>query len=393
MTTELAIPTQALPAIHDPNRYLIDVEFEKLRLENFREFVSQNLKKELGHFGRMPGVNRDFLLQPGAEVLYRAFEARPEYDFIDRTVDPVNEYCHFQTRCRVVHVTTGTVLGEAFGSATSLEFAKNCTAVEAQGTVPTVSCPIHGTSPARHWGRGQSAMSACGKKIPLGLDRTLQNTESKARKRAMVAAIRTVGCVSERFTQDDDFVGDRDDSVGEGEAAAPVSVPRPAQTKPNDVWQEGKDWKMHCPQHGVSFAKEWNKGASVKCGRKNEDGSWCSVLVDKPKRAAAPQPQALNGKRKLSPEDIQSLKDAMALVKGSDIGTPELVAYLEEQGVPPEGGKVDGYAIVAWCDKYQQPPAAFANAIIQHYAPAPADGSPSTEAPIEEGEFEDLPFE
>ena len=105
---------------------LIDIEATKLRLENIRQFVDAALDKERGHYGRMPGVDRDFLKQPGAEILAVAMDLRVDYEIVSEIVDRATDYCRFIVRARLIGRGSGTEEGSADGAASSDEYASRC---------------------------------------------------------------------------------------------------------------------------------------------------------------------------------------------------------------------------------------------------------------------------
>ena len=206
----------------------IDIEGEKAWLDSFRTFIDSVLDKSKGHFGDMPGVDKDFLLQPGAEIIYRALKCRDEPEILTEHIDWDRNFCAYIVRVAVVHIGSGDILGYGDGAATSDEFASTCyyIPVEPQKEMPFADCPVHGRHPARTWyDKGKRRrMQGCAKKVSRPLSQTLHNTLSKAKKRAYVAAIRHVGCVSELFTSDEELVTHPDDSP-------PTDTPGPHNSK------------------------------------------------------------------------------------------------------------------------------------------------------------------
>jgi len=193
----------------------IDIASEKAWLDSFRSFIDTVLDESMGHFGKMEGVKKNFLHQPGAEIIFRALKCRDEAQIISEHIDYEADFCLFAYRIEVVHIATGNVMGSGDGAATSGEYASSCYYIEAQPQAkdPFMDCPVHGRHPARTWyDKGKNRrMKACAKKVSKPLSQTLHNTMAKARKRAYVAAIRHVGCVSERFTSEEELVGNQPD--------------------------------------------------------------------------------------------------------------------------------------------------------------------------------------
>lgn len=230
---------------------MINIEAEQARLQNFRQFVHTALDKDKGHFGVIPGTKKNSLLQPGAEIIYRALECRPQFTLLESEKDWDRDFAYFLVKCEVVSVTTGIVIGEATGACSTLEKAADCPsrrALKGPNDDLIIQCAEHGTKLGRRafeWGRAKGEKVwylGCPDKQAAPLARTLQTVQAIANKRAMVAAIRTVGCVSEMFSQDDELW---DKPQGGGEKAPPPMQPAqrpptprattakpPAQTRP-----------------------------------------------------------------------------------------------------------------------------------------------------------------
>lgn len=331
----------------------IDIAGERAHLEKFREFIHGVLDKDKGHFGKMPGVKRDFLQQPGAEIIYRAMQARPEYSIESEQIVWEEKLCYYRVKCRVVHVATGSVIGEAEGACSSLEFAANCTV---QGTTPQamVDCPFHGSAPPRmDWDpstRGRK-IPFCSGKNPQGLERTIQNTLAKANKRAMVAAIRTLGCVSEMFSQDEDLVT-RPDGGGEEE---PPARTRPQPTRP----------AASRPANG--------RPAPVQQGQP----------------AAQPAPQQPNPARAVPAGanfSIADIKEAMATIRASGVTDDEIRAYFSDEGTLADGATLGSKMIVTLCDREKILPAEVARRVIFRFAEATPDANEPPTDDVVDGE-------
>lgn len=79
------------------------------------------------HFGApYPGSQKDTLLKPGAELLSRRFGLRPRYEALQSDIHidwehMERSYIIYRYRCEMIDIETGTVVGEAIGSCTSLE--------------------------------------------------------------------------------------------------------------------------------------------------------------------------------------------------------------------------------------------------------------------------------
>lgn len=341
---------------------LIDIKAEKEALQNFRDFIHEVLEEDKGHFGKMPGVPRSFLQQPGAEIVYRALQARPQYTVIESVVDWDADLCYFLYRCEVFHVTSGFKMGEDFGAASSLEYATACTG----GMVPSVwdkennrpgagpaevICPIHGAQTPRRNKVDNKWFYTCPKKTPVGLDRTLQNVQSKAKKRAMVAAIRTVGCVSEMFSQDSDLVDNQDGPADDRPRSTPQSRSAPAPAK--------------------------GRAAAAKPG-------------------PAPQGGGNAGPTTTDGFSIAEVKEAMAVLKDS-LQMHEIRAFFEDSGVLEAGAPLTARPVTEYCKRNKVTLPVMVAAAVERFQDKPAAEVPKDNPEVVDGEVvedvDDLPFE
>lgn len=85
---------------------------------NLIQGVMQAVMKENVHFGIIPGTPKRTLYKPGAEVLCVTFRIAPSYQIEDLSTDDCIRY---RVRSVATHQTTGSVLGEGMGEASSNE--------------------------------------------------------------------------------------------------------------------------------------------------------------------------------------------------------------------------------------------------------------------------------
>lgn len=242
----------------------IPVEAMARAMEAMRRFVRGQLK-EGAHYGTVPGIEKPFLMLPGAEQIFRAFNCRPEYETVDRNInpgDPANSF--IWRKCRAVNISTGFVMGEADAICMAEEFRDR-------------------------YGR-------------LTWAKVVPNMLMRADKRAFVKAARTLGATSEFFTQDEDLVIDAPEPQAAQahhditarpsppEQRAPAAKkPAPAAPKPPkgapEGWgnEYGGQWWWVCPVHGWTRARLWpanDRGpANLSCQSRSEDGSYCRQRV------------------------------------------------------------------------------------------------------------------
>lgn len=219
-----------------------------LKLARTRVQEIQTNLMELGvHYGRVPGVEKPFLHQPGAEVLAQPLHLVPEYigpvewgDGVNRPLITINTECrlHFGT-------LDGPVVGTGRGVCTSWERKyryrqadKSCPECQKVGTVRKGKADKGGGWYC--W----SKMGGCGAQFRNGDKRIedqvvgtienpdqadlLQTIQAMADKRAYVKAVRTTTATSDLFTQDEDQV----ETPAGGDAGTHTTTAKPETTTP-----------------------------------------------------------------------------------------------------------------------------------------------------------------
>lgn len=144
--------------------------------------LTQKLLQANTDYCTLPGIDKPFLLKPGAEKICWAYNCYPEYNILDSEIahEKVITYTgrdgsehqsvglyRYVVECRLIHRPSGRAVGHAIGSASTLE--------------------------NRYINR----------------PRELENTVLKmAQKRALVAAVLNAFQLSDRFTQDEEHGGE-----------------------------------------------------------------------------------------------------------------------------------------------------------------------------------------
>lgn len=85
---------------------------------NIVQEVMRAVMKENTHYGKIPGTPKPSLWKPGAEVLCATFRIAPRYEVEELSTEDVVRY---RVICRGVHQTSGIVMGEGLGEASSGE--------------------------------------------------------------------------------------------------------------------------------------------------------------------------------------------------------------------------------------------------------------------------------
>jgi hypothetical protein len=163
------------------------------------------------HYGIIPGTgNKPTLLKPGAEKLLVLFGLAPSYTVEVERLQ--GEHRNYIAKCELRHRASGTFVGDATGSCTTLEskYRYRSEAVrDEDGQVKTV--------PKEYWNKRDSSLLGgpqfstkkvdgqwvIAHRVEYDCPSDYYNTCSKmAQKRALVAAILNATAASDTFTQD-----------------------------------------------------------------------------------------------------------------------------------------------------------------------------------------------
>ena len=216
------------------------------------KYVEDNFVDGVDYGPPFPGSDKPTLLLPGAQKFNLLFNARPEYELLNKVEDYNTGFCLYHFRCRLVNKASDVVLGEGEGSCNSYESKYRWRNAER-------TCPVCGKStikksrfPPRDDPDGTPGwycyekIGGCGAnftakdpsiaqqevgRIPNPDIFDTWNTVLKiSMKRSAVSAAHSTGGLGALFTQDaEDFV---DTSTGEIIEAKPVvKPPAPKATK------------------------------------------------------------------------------------------------------------------------------------------------------------------
>jgi len=162
-----------------------DLEYQRGALDLVNEHVTKSLKAKVD-FDVIPGTKKPALLQPGAQKVCQALGLLPTYS-VREVDDPTRQTPYrinvwvWENRNRVQRVEEGNAQGYY---------------------AATVTCTLTGThltGPAQGIGTCSNLETKYVRKRCEDVRHTVLMI---AAKRAYVAATRTVGCLSDRFTQD-----------------------------------------------------------------------------------------------------------------------------------------------------------------------------------------------
>lgn len=192
---------------------VLSIQEAQRRFNALRQFVRDNMRKDVD-YGVIPGTgDKPTLLKPGAEKLCTFFGLRSSFEVIDRTLDWERGFFNFWYKCRLWRGELCIAEGE--GSANSYERKYRWR------TVPLFKATEDEKGRAVREETRTSRNGTAYKMLILENDDpyTLVNTLQKmAQKRALIAATLIAVNASEFFTQDiEDMVVDSDLDASRGE--------------------------------------------------------------------------------------------------------------------------------------------------------------------------------
>jgi len=267
-STEIVRREEGAPALARYEDFDQGIPVERIvaRVEKIREVQSRVMKAD-HHYGVIPGTGgKPTLLKPGAELLSLTFQLAPKFKTDERWD---GDHLECVVTCSLVHIPTGTEVGEGVGSCTTKEvkyaFRKG------ERVCPSCSKPaiIKGKE---EYGGGWLCFAkkgGCGAKFGdkdpaiIGQETgrianpdlpDLYNTVRKmACKRAHVAAVLFVTCASEIFTQDVEDMADKGHADyaggGYGYDDAPPANQKRQQSAPRTQQRNGGQQRGNTQDH------------------------------------------------------------------------------------------------------------------------------------------------
>lgn len=165
---------------------------ETARQNNSLMAMMDNLLEKDVDFGKVPGVKKPFLHQPGAQQLGLVFKLRPVFEIMDKTINFDKEpiFVEFDVKCKIYQREVDAFLGEGVGSCNNYE--------------------------EKYKYRWKYDKQTHQKHREVYEDPLSQNNTilKMAKKRAYVDAVLTVTGASRLFTQDPDFAGSSSNDNG-----------------------------------------------------------------------------------------------------------------------------------------------------------------------------------
>jgi hypothetical protein len=182
------------------------------------------------HYGRLPGMTKPTLLQPGAQLLDVHHGFSTSFELVDKVEDWTSGFFSYTYRCRLTHRRSGIAAGEGIGSCNSKEKKYR-------------NAKYHGEDEGK----------------PVDPRDNVNTYIKMACKRAHVAATLNATGMADYFTQDEDAtIGQR--ASGPKSGSAPYGV-CPIHNKP----LKRGDYGLYCPTKvdGPDGKKRWCKGTGA----------------------------------------------------------------------------------------------------------------------------------
>jgi len=307
-------------------------------MEKLRAVMKQVMVQDTD-YGIIPGTrSKPTLLKPGAEKLCLMFRFSDEYE--ETIIELPGGHREYRTKCKLTHIPTGALMGEATATCTTMESKYRYRA----GTFECPECKSAAIIKGKaEYGGGwicYAKKGGCGAKFPddrfnskdLGkvenpdLADSYHNVQSIAQKRAYLAATRKATASSELFTDSmEDHVvpgasQDHDDAPPDDRRPVEPTKPAPARYPP-------------CPKCGGVMRLVHRKdgsGSFLGCTVKTADG-WCKGTCNVPDDGQGKQPDPPDASNQVLSRDFEQLRE-----------------NLYTMGVP-KGNVLHADAVINWC--------------------------------------------
>lgn len=239
-------------------------------IKAIRRYVEDNFVEGIDFGPPFPGGDKPTLLLPGAQKFNLLFNARPEYEVLNKVEDYDKGFCLYHFRCRLINRASTMILGEGEGTCNSYESKYRWR--QSERVCPDCGKPtILKSKDGKGWFCWRKK-GGCGMNFSISDKRItdqevgrvqnqdlfdIWNTVLKmAMKRAMVSAAHSTGGVGDLFTQDaEDFV---DGSTGEIVESRPVRREL-ARKSEEHIPVEPEAFPVLSPDDGGNFVKKHEK--------------------------------------------------------------------------------------------------------------------------------------
>jgi hypothetical protein len=186
--------------------------------------IMERVMVEGVHYGKVPGVEKDFLFKAGAEILGTTFMITPKYTIARE--DFADGHREYEIIVDLYHMETGKFLGQGVGNCSTMEskyrFREDRQEINTGNPVPQGYWKIRKTDPGK--ARAMLGVGHYPKKTPEGqwmifraegtgekienpnIADSYNTVKKMAKKRGFVDAIISATSASDVFTQDEDLV-------------------------------------------------------------------------------------------------------------------------------------------------------------------------------------------
>lgn len=240
MNTDLMVQDQAELSIEE-------VKHQVTKIQQ----LMRSVMREGEHYGTIPGCDRPSLYKSGAEKLSFVFRLVPSFEV--RRQDLPDGHREFEVICTLKHLTTGAVVGQGVGSASTLESKYRYRYIEENTgkPVPSSYWKVRKSNPKRALqligGPGFRARKIDGDWMIVKQTERIENPDiadqyntvlKMAKKRAHVDAIITACAASDIFSDLEDVLEPQEhqvDQQGGGEQGKPPEPDLVRQDLINEV--------------------------------------------------------------------------------------------------------------------------------------------------------------
>jgi hypothetical protein len=179
-TTAIAISNNSLTIVKKDLETLAD------KRALLKEFVRNQLIKDVD-YGLIPGCgDKPTLFQPGAEKLGMLFGLRGEFDLVFKEIDRENNFAMFSYKCSIIHISSGKKISE-------------CEAICNSNEKKYLE---------KSWWEKQEGGPAIKRTVPVNMVDIINTISKMSQKRAYVGGMVKATGASDFFTQDVDDNGD-----------------------------------------------------------------------------------------------------------------------------------------------------------------------------------------
>jgi hypothetical protein len=207
-------------------------------INNFQKIVHSTMIKDLD-YGVIPGTQKPTLLKPGAEKIAKLLGLADTYEILDKSENWQTPFFRYLIKCRLIHVSSGSVISEGIGECNSME-SKYRFRWLSEKDLPT------GTDKSKLVSQDRKSRTG-GHWTVYRLDNddiySQVNTIRKmSKKRALVDAALSAGRLSDVFTQDvEDIVIDANTEPNEQTEQPKTYTDKPATDKQVNLLKQKAD--------------------------------------------------------------------------------------------------------------------------------------------------------